>query len=115
MNRIKLDYIYELSGGDVDFIVSMLKTYVEETGKEIKFLEESFASNDRARISFWAHKIKASFQLMGLQYLSRATLELELKSKNEDLPIDGLRKDFDYIAENAEISFQHAQRLVKDF
>jgi HPt (histidine-containing phosphotransfer) domain-containing protein len=114
MTKIKLEYLNELSGGDVDFISSMIKTYLEETGREIKLLEESFDKKDRGRISFWAHKIKASFYLMGLEQLSKAATELELKSKNYDIALDSLRKDIDYIVEKAEISFQHARRLVKD-
>jgi HPt (histidine-containing phosphotransfer) domain-containing protein len=92
----------------------MLKTYLDETGREIKLLEESFIDNDRVRISFWAHKIKASFQMLGLLQLNLVATELEKKAKNPEIPIESMRNDFDYIAEYAAISFLQAQRLVED-
>jgi HPt (histidine-containing phosphotransfer) domain-containing protein len=115
MNKIKLEYLNELSGGDADFVASMLKTYVEETGSELQFLEEAFKKKDRSRISFWSHKIKTSFQMMGLLQLSKTAAELEEKAKNMDLDVDLMLLDLNFIISNAADSFGQAKRLIEDF
>ena len=47
MTKIKLEYLNKISGGDMDFISEMLKTYIEETDKELEFLKEAFNQKNR--------------------------------------------------------------------
>lgn len=114
MTKIKLEYLNQISGGDMDFISEMLKTYIEETEKELVFLKEAFKQKNRERVYFWAHKLKTSFHMLGMEELTAKTAQLELKSKSEEDNMDVTDESFLFIVENAENSIIQAQKLIED-
>ena len=115
MTKINLEFLNELSGGDAKFVSLMLKTYIEETDKELLLLEEAYQNKDRSSIAFWAHKIKTSFYLLGLEQLSAVASNLEQNAKNLQLSLDKLQEELSYISSNAADSIKQAKRLIEAF
>jgi HPt (histidine-containing phosphotransfer) domain-containing protein len=115
MIKIKLEFLNELSGGDAKFVSLMLKTYIEETSKELLLLEEAYQKKDRSSIAFWAHKIKTSFYLLGLEQLSAVASNLEQNAKNLQLSLEKLQEELNFISSNAADSINQAKKLIKAF
>jgi HPt (histidine-containing phosphotransfer) domain-containing protein len=114
MSKINLEYLNELSGGDADFVASMLRTYIEETGRDIEALKEAFYHSDFNGITFWAHKIKASFRMLGLDSLADKTELLEKKTEQGSYHLSEIEEIFLFVVENAAPTFKQAERLVGD-
>jgi HPt (histidine-containing phosphotransfer) domain-containing protein len=114
MTKIRLEYLNELCAGDMNFISEMLKTYIDETGKELRHLKEDFEQKNREGIYFLAHKLKTSFQMLGLDQLRQNTMLLEQKTKSKDCSFEELEEIFQFIIENGEKSLKQAQRLIED-
>lgn len=114
MSKINLEYLNELSGGDADFVTSMLKTYIEETGRDIEALKEAFYHSDYNGTIFWAHKIKASFRMLGLDSLADKAELLEKKTAKGSYPLSEIEEIFLFIVESSAPTFKQAERLVGD-
>lgn len=113
MTKIKLEYLNRISGGDVDFISEMLKTYIEETAKEILFLNEAFEQKNKEKVFFWAHKLKTSFHMLGLEELSEKTISLEQSVNSADSQFKDIEENFRFIMDNAEDSIRQAKKLIE--
>ena len=112
MNKINLEYLNELGGGDMEFVVEMLQTYIEETSKDMEALGLALEQSDLKRISFLAHRSKAAFKMLGLNSLSEAAEKLEQQAKTETVLTDALTQNINFIRTHAADSFVQAEKLI---
>src|SRR5688572_13926601 len=76
-NYINLGYLHELAGGDIDFVVDMIKTFLDSApGYMTEFLILKRNKN-WVEMKRFAHKSKSSFMFMGLEGLSKDAAEIE--------------------------------------
>ena len=115
MSRINLKYLNSLCGGDTNFLTSMLVTYVDETRQDISQMEEAFENRNIERIGFYSHKIKTSFQMLGLKKLAEYAEILERKSKSGKYGLTDLNKEYNFIIRKSVISFDEAKSIIKSF
>ncbi len=89
---INLEYLTDLSGGDQDFMVDMISTFLENVpGFMNEFLQLKSQKN-WAQMQFFAHKSKSTFLLMGVQSLSNdsSIIEQMCKSNVSEIEIENL-------------------------
>jgi HPt (histidine-containing phosphotransfer) domain-containing protein len=77
-----LSKINELSGGDQDFLVSVLSTFLEETPTDLSVLKTAVQNQDFTQIYQFAHKIKPNVDLLGMENARANALEIETIGKN---------------------------------
>jgi HPt (histidine-containing phosphotransfer) domain-containing protein len=75
---LKYPYLWELSGGKLEFMKIMLTTFIQSSDEYKKELELSKKGTDK-EISLIAHKIKSALKIVGaIQF----AYELEILEKN---------------------------------
>lgn len=78
--------IEELSGGDQDFIVSVVTLFIEEVPEDVAAIENAIAAEDFDKVYQHAHKIKPNVDLVGLDKAFQYILEIEQSAKGKSLP-----------------------------
>jgi Signal transduction histidine kinase len=63
--HIDLEYIMELAGGENEFVIEIIESYLETVGPNIRLLRDAVTAQDTDRITFLAHKLKGSFRFIG--------------------------------------------------
>jgi HPt (histidine-containing phosphotransfer) domain-containing protein len=114
MAKINLDYLNELGGGDSDFTIEMLETYLEETTKDVHELSEALNTEDIERIAFISHRSKAAFRMLGLNEITEIAQNIELTAKKGGIPAKALRVPVNSLIEEAKASFDEARQLIQD-
>jgi HPt (histidine-containing phosphotransfer) domain-containing protein len=78
-----LDKLTELSGGDEEFIISVISVFLEETPQDLKNLKEAVESKDFDGIYQHAHKIKPNVDLLGMEETRQKVLTIENQGKGD--------------------------------
>ncbi|MBC9796956.1 Hpt domain-containing protein [Sinomicrobium weinanense] len=82
-----LEKLEELSGGDRDFIVSVVSVFVEETPSDLQDLEQAVKAGNYDAVYKQAHKIKPNVDLLGMEGTKSLILQMEGQAKmNDGLP-----------------------------
>lgn len=80
----KLEKLEELSGGDRDFITSVVSVFIEETPSDLQELGQAVKAGDFGAIYRHAHKIKPNVDLLGMEQTRSLILQVEAKAKEND-------------------------------
>ncbi len=83
-NFLNFDTLKKIFGNDTDIIKSILGIFLEETPKDYDQLQEAFNQKDLPLIAAMSHKLKSSYQTIGLekQYHILTTMEHLAKENN---------------------------------
>ena len=82
--KIDLDYIYNISDGDREFIKEMLEVFVKITPESIDIINDSLEQKQWKEVARVAHKIKPSILLLGIDELTKLVKEIEHMAKNQE-------------------------------
>lgn len=114
MGKINLDYLNELGGGDADFTIEMLETYLEETSRDMDELQTALDEDNLKRIGFVAHRTKAAFRMLGLDEITEIAQELESTAKKGKVSAKLLTVPINNLIADARVSFEEAKELIAD-
>lgn len=87
MEALELDNLKQISGGDEQFVLDMLRIYLKNLPAMLNPLEEAFEKNDIDQISRAAHKLKSASGAAG------AVLVLQHADIIEQMAIRGAEID----------------------
>lgn len=89
---INLDYLHELSDGNILFQKEMITTFLERVPFYIEGFQKMKLERNWADLQHLAHKARSSFQMMGIQKLAddAALLELYCKEGIREVEIEVL-------------------------
>ncbi|GAA4319760.1 hypothetical protein GCM10023115_46420 [Pontixanthobacter gangjinensis] len=86
MSSYNLDDVKEMAGGDEEFMLVVVQTFLEEIPPDVAAMNEAI-SNDNPSLAYqYAHKMKPNLQLFGLNLMDQILI-IEAWSKQ------GKRKD----------------------
>ncbi|MCM4154528.1 Hpt domain-containing protein [Gramella sp. AN32] len=111
MSNYNLDEVKEMAGGDDEFMLVVVQTFLEEIPPDVKAMEEAIA-NDNPSLSYqYAHKMKPNLQMFGLNLMDQIKVieawskqgqrkgdvpeAAQIISKKVDLACEQLKTDFD--------------------
>jgi len=91
-----LNYLKDLSGGDEEFIMELLKVFSASVNSELKNLNEGLSQKDYLRIRKIAHGIKPSFDMIENEKAKGICLLLDSIAEEKDIPklIEELNLEF---------------------
>ena len=104
-----LQKLKELSDNDAGFIKDMVNMFITEIPKDLEHLAVAIIDYDRARVHEYAHKMKPSIDMFGLDCLSdiliieawgKSNDEMEIKehfmrvNQELDMALIQLKRDF---------------------
>lgn len=100
--KYNLSKVYALSENDPEFVQQIVTLFVEEVPEDIKKIKEGIDAKDHQLAYSYAHKIKPTLDLIGLNVAFEEILQVEAWTKAE-----GKKKD---IIE----TFKSVKKRVKD-
>ena len=110
MSIYNLDEVKEMAGGDEEFMLVVVQTFIEEILPDVESMNEAIANNNPELSYQYAHKMKPNLQLFGLNLMEQIKV-IEAWSKQ------GKRKE--EVPEAAQIITQRVQsaeiELKRDF
>lgn len=81
MSSYNLDEVKEMAGGDEEFMLVVVQTFLEEIPPDVAAMNEAI-SNDNPSLAYqYAHKMKPNLQLFGLNLMEQI-LTIEAWAKN---------------------------------
>jgi HPt (histidine-containing phosphotransfer) domain-containing protein len=72
-----LDYLYEVADNDLDFVREIINDYLSKVPGQFDELKKAVDGRDEPSAKFIAHKLKSSFQFMGVQQLVELSQQME--------------------------------------
>lgn len=89
LDSLNIDELLEISQGNIDFVLNMLKLYLSSTEDNFHQLDQAMTANNRKEIEHVAHKMVSPTRHLNLTYFTNTLKKIELLAQEE--------KDFDMI------------------
>ncbi|MCH4823585.1 Hpt domain-containing protein [Gramella lutea] len=86
MSNYNLDEVKEMAGGDDEFMLVVVQTFLEEIPPDVEAMNEAIGNDNPSLAYQYAHKMKPNLQLFGLNLMDQIKV-IEAWSKQ------GRRKD----------------------
>ena len=86
MSNYNLDEVKEMAGGDDEFMLVVVQTFLEEIPPDVEAMNEAIGNDNPSLAYQYAHKMKPNLQLFGLNLMDQIKV-IESWSKQ------GRRKD----------------------
>ena len=81
--KYNLSKVYALSDNDTEFVNQILKLFVTEIPEDLQQVKEGIKKKDHKHAYSYAHKIKPTLDLMGLNVAFEEILQVEAWAKSE--------------------------------
>lgn len=81
--KYNLSKVYALSDNDAEFVNQILKLFVTEIPEDLRQVKEGIKKKDHKHAYSYAHKIKPTLDLMGLNVAFEEILQVEAWAKSE--------------------------------
>ena len=78
-----LSYLKKIARGNQEFTLKVINTYIAQTKSDINKIEQYLSVKNWDSIYFIAHKMKPSFQLLGIKALQEIILNIETFAKEK--------------------------------
>ncbi|AIN73713.1 histidine kinase [Flavobacterium psychrophilum] len=75
--------VYAISDDDKDFVLQIVKLFVEEVPLDVKQIKEGINAKDYAHAYGYAHKINPTLSLLGMEAAHDEILQIEQWAKNK--------------------------------
>jgi len=79
-----LSYLFELAGGDTEFVIEIIETFISDTPEIIGSAVNSFEKGDYDLLKVTVHKLKSSVQVVGGAHLAVLISDIERNADQED-------------------------------
>nr|WP_315238037.1 Hpt domain-containing protein [uncultured Flavobacterium sp.] len=109
--KYNLSKVYALSDNDPEFVKEILTLFVTEVPEDLAQVKEGIKKKDHKHAYAFAHKIKPSLDLMGLNVAFEEILQVEAWTK-----IEGNKKDIMETYKSIKSQVKEAiKEIKKDF
>jgi HPt (histidine-containing phosphotransfer) domain-containing protein len=111
MSSYNLDEVKEMAGGDEDFMLVVVQTFLEEIPPDVAAMSEAIKNDNPSLAYQYAHKMKPNLQLFGLNLMEQIMIieawskkgqrkeevpeAAEKITKKVDVAVVSLQRDFD--------------------
>jgi HPt (histidine-containing phosphotransfer) domain-containing protein len=116
--QINLDYLRVIAKGDEKFMATILELFIKNTPSAIDNIRRYFNASSWDDLMMEAHKIRPSFNFMGLKYLEDTARMIEQKAaKQKDITVVEeliliLEKNMDRVYEQVNLELEKFNQLV---
>lgn len=103
--------VYALSDNDPEFVLQIITLFVNEVPEDMKFIKNGIEDKDHKTAYSYAHKIKPTLDLMGMNVAYEENIQVMEWAKRE-----GKRKEIKEIFKSVERQVDEAVKEIhKDF
>lgn len=82
MKTYKINKLSEICTGDVDFILQMIQTFVEQINKDLPLIQSAIETNNWEAVHKITHKIKPSIDMLDIESAKPLIKEIVEKTRN---------------------------------
>jgi PAS domain S-box-containing protein len=109
---INLDFLKEISENNDQFFVEFIQMFLQNTPASISEIENAISNQNWEAIRQAAHKMKPSFNYVGLKELSGISAKIEdLAKRNEDMEM--IKTNIEQIKKVCEIAYTELEHEIK--
>ena len=109
--KYNLSKVYALSDNDPEFVNQILTLFVTEVPEDLKKIKEGINNKDHKQAYAFAHKIKPTLDLIGLNVAFEEILQVEAWTK-----VEGRKKDIIETFKSIKVQVKDAiKEIKKDF
>ncbi len=109
---INLEFLKEISENNDQFFVEFIQMFLQNTPASITEIENAISTQNWEAIRQAAHKMKPSFNYVGLKELSGISAKIEdLAKKNENMEM--IKTNIDQIKKVCEIAYTELEQEIK--
>jgi PAS domain S-box-containing protein len=109
---INLDFLKEISENNDQFFVEFIQMFLQNTPASISEIENAISNQNWEAIRQAAHKMKPSFNYVGLKELSGISAKIEdLAKRNEDMEM--IKTNIEQIKKVCEIAYTELEQEIK--
>lgn len=106
-----LSKVHALSDGDNEFVLQIINLFLTEIPPDLKEVKAGIEEKDYTKAHSFAHKIKPTFDLMGMNVAFEEILMVEAWAKRQ-----GKRKEIKDTYKSIKLQFENAvKEITKDF
>ncbi|MDG2431343.1 Hpt domain-containing protein [Flavobacterium sp.] len=106
-----LSKVYALSDNDPEFVNEILTLFVTEVPDDLAQIKEGIKKKDHKHAYAYAHKIKPTLDLLGMNVAFEEILQVEAWTK-----IEGRRRDIEHTFDSIKTQIKEAiKEIKKDF
>jgi HPt (histidine-containing phosphotransfer) domain-containing protein len=106
-----LSRVYEISENDPDFVLQIVRLFLDEIPFEFKLLKKDVEEKEFTKAYHLAHKMKPTFEMLGMVLAHEEIVVVENWCKNS-----GKRKEIKGVIKNLQMYIDAAvKELKKDF
>jgi len=106
-----LSKVYALSDNDPEFVNEILTLFVTEVPDDLAQIKEGIKKKDHKHAYAYAHKIKPTLDLLGMNVAFEEILQVEAWTK-----IEGRRRDIEHTFDSIKTQVKEAiKEIKKDF
>ena len=80
---INLDYLEQLSDGDIDWSIEMMNMFIENTPDSIQDMRNQYNEKNWPTLRRVAHTLKSQLNMLGIKSLSGIILTIEKSAEKE--------------------------------
>ncbi len=103
--------VYAISDNDPEFVNEILTLFVNDVPEDLAQIKEGIKKKDHKHAYAYAHKIKPTLDLLGMNVAFEEILQLEAWTRAE-----GKRKDIDHTFDSIKTQVKEAiKEIKKDF
>lgn len=103
--------VYALSDNDPEFVLQIITLFVNEVPEDLRFIKKGIEEKDHHLAYSYAHKIKPTLDLMGMNVAYEENIHVMDWAKNE-----GKRKEIKEVFKSVEQQVEDAVKEIhKDF
>lgn len=109
---VNLDFLREISDNNEDFFKQFIQLFLANTPASLAYIQEGIIENNWEKIRQSAHKIKPSFNYVGLKELSSISGQIEEWAKNKE-NMTKISEQFHYLKASCESVFVELEKEIK--
>ena len=111
LTPLDLTYLRDMSGNSIEFMIEMIDMFKQQTPLYMDDLEQALFERNWAKVSSFAHKIKPTLDLLGLNVAFEEILQVEAWTKSE-----GKKKEIVETFKSIKVQVKEAiKEIKKDF
>ncbi|RAR75648.1 Hpt domain-containing protein [Flavobacterium aciduliphilum] len=106
-----LSKVYALSDNDSDFVLQIMKVFIAEVPHDLMHLESGIEEKNYSQTYSYAHKLKPTLDLLGMEMMYDEILQIESWTKAK-----GKRKEIEEVFKSLKAQLDKAiKEIKKDF
>lgn len=102
--------VYEISANDNEFAIQILKLFLQEVPHELEIIREAIKEKDFKQTHASSHKIKPTFDLLGMDLAFEETIQIMDWAANEGKKKD-IKEVYKSLKERVELSSKEIRKI----